>query len=41
MAILLKQSTASQEVLLGPFLDETDAITPLTALSIANTDLKL
>jgi len=39
--IPLRQSTASQEVAIGPFLDETDAITPLTALSIANTDVKI
>jgi hypothetical protein len=41
MAIPLKQSTASQEVPLGPFLDETDGITPMTALTIANTDIKV
>lgn len=39
--MLLKQSTASQEILLGPFLDETDGITPLTGLTIANTDIKV
>ena len=37
----LKQSTASQSVIIGPFLDDTDFITPETALSIANTDIKL
>lgn len=41
MAIELIQSTASQEIPLGPFLDETDGITPLTGLTIANTDIKL
>lgn len=41
MAIPLKQSTASQEVLLGPFLDATDGVTAETALTIANTDIKL
>lgn len=41
MAIRLKQSTASQEFPLGPFLDSTDGVTPETALSIANTDIKL
>ena len=41
MAIRLKQSTASQEVPLGPFLDSTDGVTPETALTIANTDIKL
>lgn len=39
--ILLKQSTASQEVPLGYFLDSTDGNTEETALSIANTDIKL
>lgn len=37
----LRQSTASQEVLLGPFLDSTDGNTAETALTIANTDIKL
>jgi hypothetical protein len=37
----LRQSTASQEVPLGPFLDSTDGNTAETALSIANTDIKL
>lgn len=41
MAILLKQSTASQEILLGPFLDDTDGKTAETSLTIANTDIKL
>jgi len=41
MTIFLKQSTASQEVLLGPFVDSTDGNTAETALSIANTDIKL
>lgn len=39
--IYLKQSTASQEVLLGPFLDDTDGKTAETALTIANTDIKI
>ena len=39
--IFLKQSTASQEVLLGPFVDSTDGVTAETALTIANTDIKL
>lgn len=39
--IFLKQSTASQEVLLGPFVDSTDGVTAETALSIANTDIKI
>lgn len=37
----LKQSTASQVVRIGPFLDDTDFKTAETALSIANTDIKL
>lgn len=41
MAIRLKQSTASQEVPLGPFLDDTDGKTAETALTIANTDIKV
>lgn len=39
--LFLRQSTASQEVLLGPFVDDTDGKTAETALSIANTDIKL
>ncbi len=41
MTIYLRQSTASQEVLLGPFVDSTDGNTAETALSVANTDIKL
>jgi hypothetical protein len=41
MTIFVKQSTASQEVLLGPFVDATDGNTAETALTIANTDIKL
>jgi hypothetical protein len=37
----LRQSTASQEVLIGPFLDDTDGKTAETALTIANTDIKV
>jgi uncharacterized glyoxalase superfamily protein PhnB len=37
----LKQSTASQSVLLGPFVDDTDGATAETALTIANTDIRL
>lgn len=37
----LKVSTASQVVMLGPFLDNVDGVTPETALSIANTDIKV
>jgi hypothetical protein len=39
--IYLKQSTASQEVLLGPFVDSTDGVTAETGLTIANTDIKI
>ena len=41
MTIRLKQSTASQEVPLGVFVDETDGKTAETGLTIANTDIKL
>lgn len=41
MTIYLKQSTASQEVPLGHFVDSTDGNTEETALTIANTDIKL
>ena len=41
MQSFLRQSTASQSRALGPFIDSTDFITPLTALTIANTDIKL
>lgn len=37
----LKQSTSSQEILLGRFLDSTDGDTEVTGLTIANTDIKL
>jgi len=37
----LKQNTASQEILLGPFLDDTDGKTAETGLTIANTDIQL
>ena len=41
MSVILKQSTASQEVVLGPFVDATDGFTAETGLTIANTDIKL
>jgi hypothetical protein len=41
MAIALKQSTASQEIPLGYFLDSSDGNTEETSLTIANTDIKL
>lgn len=39
--MFLRQSTASQEILLGPFVDATDGDTAETALTIANTDIKI
>lgn len=39
--IFLRQSTASQEALMGPFLDDTDGKTAETGLTIANTDIKI
>lgn len=36
-----RQSTAGQEVPLGKFVDEADGVTAETALTIANTDIKL
>lgn len=41
MLYFLRQSTASQEIPIGPFLDDTDGKTQETALSIANTDIKI
>jgi hypothetical protein len=41
MAIALRQSTASQEIPLGYFLDSTDGNTEETGLTIANTDIKV
>lgn len=41
MAMWLRQSTASQEILLGRFLDSTDGNTQKTALTIASTDIRL
>jgi hypothetical protein len=37
----LKLSTASQTVILGPFVDDTDGKTAETGLTIANTDVKV
>lgn len=39
--LFLRQSTESQSLLIGPFVDDTDQTTPETALSIANTDIRL
>lgn len=39
--IYLRQSTDSQECIIGPFLDDTDGKTAETGLTIANTDLKV
>lgn len=41
MSIFLRQSTASQEIPLGYFVDSTDGNTEETGLTIANTDIKL
>jgi hypothetical protein len=41
MAIIVRQSTNSQTIVLGPFIDDFDFKTPETALTIANTDIKL
>jgi len=41
MTIFLRQSTASQDVMIGGFIDDTDFKTPETGLTIANTDIKL
>lgn len=41
MTIRLKQSTASQEIPLGYFVNSTDGNTEETGLTIANTDIKL
>lgn len=37
----LRQSTASQSVLIGPYIDDTDGKTAETGLTIANTDIRL
>lgn len=37
----LRYNTASQEYVIGPFLDSTDGVTPETGLTIANTDIRL
>jgi hypothetical protein len=39
--MFLRQSTASQEISLGSFLDTTDGNTEETGLTIANTDIKI
>jgi len=41
MTIFLRQSTASQEIPLGYFVDSVDGNTEETALTIANTDIKI
>lgn len=41
MHSFLKQSTASQTRIVGPFIDDTDFKTTETGLTIANTDVKL
>ena len=37
----LRQSTAGQSVLIGPFVDSTTGVTAETGLTIANTDIRL
>lgn len=39
--MFLRQATAGQSRILGSFISSTDFITPMTALTIANTDIKL
>lgn len=39
--IFLRKSTASQEIMLGPFLDSTDGDTEMPSLTIANTDIHI
>lgn len=39
--MFLRQSTASQEIMLGRFVDSTDGNTEETGLTIANTDIKI
>jgi len=39
--MFLRKFTVSQAIMLGTFLDSTDGVTPMTALTIANTDIKL
>lgn len=41
MALPLRLSTANQVMVIGPFLNSTDGVTPMTGLTIANTDIKL
>lgn len=41
MTIYLKQSTASQEILIGMMIDNTDGTTAKTGLTIANTDIQI
>lgn len=38
---ILRQSTASQSIIIGPFVDSTDGNTAETGLTIANTDIRL
>ena len=41
MSQALRAATASQEIMLGPFLDSTDGDTEETGLTIANTDIAI
>jgi hypothetical protein len=39
--LILKQATATQNVLIGPFVDKTNGADAETSLSIANTDIRI
>jgi len=41
MSIWLDDDAVTQTVIIGPFIDETDGITPLTGLTIAQADVRL
>jgi hypothetical protein len=41
MTIKLRAATASQEIALGPFVDEADGVTPLTGLTLSAGDILL
>jgi hypothetical protein len=41
MTLFLRQSTAGQDVVLGPFVDDVDFKSPEVSLTIINTDVKL
>ena len=39
--LFLREDTASQELMIGPFVDSTDGVTAETGLTINNTDIRL